>query len=398
MRSNTKIAGNESGRRPIRLLFVQTQSIAAGAQEISRILAEELARYTCDGAPEFEIHHLFFYRITDAFDHLDNVHFCLDHSPRDPVTFARFLWRMLRTMRAIGPDVVLTFQHYGNIFGAPAARLSGARRIIANHVSAPATIGRAAREIDRILGTLGFYDVITVNSRETLRDYQSYAQAYARRLVYVPHGFEDKSADIPKDEARAEFGLPAGVPMIGSVARLHPLKQLDAAVATLPGLPGVHLALVGIGPDEQRLRDMAQTAGVADRLHFVGELAPRRVGHFLACLDAFVFPSQAETFGLAPVEAGQAGVPVISNDLPVLREVLQVDGEPCAVFVDVTDTQAFTQAIANVLADRELAGRLSACGRRLSSLYSVGAMADAYRRLILDGNRTGLPAALPAAT
>jgi len=51
-----------------------------------------------------------------------------------------------------------------------------------------------------------------------------------------------------------------------------------------------------------------------------------------------------------------------------------------------------------VLADRELAGRLSACGRRLSSLYSVGAMADAYRGLILGGEDGKLPAPLSATT
>src|SRR5690606_28225683 len=276
---------------------------AAGAQEISRLLGEHLAQKQRDGQPEFEIHHLFFYRITDAFDHLDNVHFCVGRPPRGPLSMLRFLYLLVRMMRRIRPDLVLTFQHYGNIFGAPAARLSGARATIANHVSAPATIGRAARFIDRYLGILGFYDAITVNSQETRRDYADYPQSYRKRLVLVPHGFEDKTVAMTGQEARATFGLPEDVPLIGSVARLHPLKQLDAAVRALTRLPAAHLAFAGTGPDEQRLRDLAQELGVETRVHFLGELHPQDIGRFLASLDVFAFPSLAETFGLAAVEA-----------------------------------------------------------------------------------------------
>ena len=131
------------------------------------------------------------------------------------------------------------------------------------------------------------------------------------------------------------------MPLIGSVARLHPLKQLDAAIAVLPARPELHLAIAGQGPDEQRLRAIAAEMGVMDRVHLVGDMPPQRVGLFLAGLDVFVFPTLAETFGLAAVEAAQGGVPVVANDLPVLREVLAVDGEACALFADAADADDF---------------------------------------------------------
>ncbi|MEO3386311.1 glycosyltransferase family 4 protein [Mesorhizobium sp. CAU 1741] len=368
------------GSRPPRILFVQTQAEMAGAQEISRLLGNELASAAGGG---FEVHHLFLYRKTAGCDGFPNVQFVARERPRGPFDAMRFIGRLFAIIRRLRPDVVLTFQHYGNIVAAPAARLVGVPRIIANHVSAPATISGPVRFIDRLVGLAGFYDVITVNSQATRRDYQAYPSRYTRRIVHVPHGFSQRTSSLAKQDARARFGLPRDVPLMGTVARLHPLKRIDLAVATLTHLPTAHLAIAGQGPDLERLRSIAREHGVAERVHFAGEMDADAVGDFLAGLDLFVFPSEAETFGLAAVEAAQAGVPVVAQDLPVLREVLDVDGEPCAVFVDASDTPAFAKAISQVMEDACIAEHLSTLGRRLSERYSVGAMVDAYRALIV---------------
>jgi glycosyltransferase involved in cell wall biosynthesis len=378
-----------TNRGPARLLFIQTQAEMAGAQEISRLLGEGLSCEEWGGEPEFEVHHLFFYRKTAAFDRWRNVHFCLEDSPKGPLSLIRFLLRLVRMVRRIRPDVVLTFQHYGNIFGAPAARLAGVPVVIANHVSAPATISPAARAIDKALGLLGAYDIVTVNSNETWRNYQAYPARYRKRLVHVPHGFEDKSVEVGRQEARAAFGLPPGVLLIGSVARLHPLKQLDAAVAVLARRPALHLAIAGQGPDEGRLRAVAANLGVANRLHLIGDMPPRQIGLFLAGLNAFVFPSTAETFGLAAVEAAQAGVPVVANELPVLREVLTIDGEPCALFADASNVDDFAAKIDMVFQDHKQTAHMVALGRKLAGRYSVEGMVDAYAGLIRQSLGSG---------
>ena len=376
-------------RGPVRLLFIQTQAELAGAQEISRLLGEGLSCQERGGESEFEVHHLFFYRKTAAFDRWKNVHFCLEDSPKGPLSFIRFLSKLVRTIRRIQPDVLLTFQHYGNIFGAPAGRLAGVPVIIANHVSAPATVSSAARSIDKALGLAGVYDVITVNSNETWRNYQAYPERYRRHLVHVPHGFEDKSVEIGRQEARAVFGLPTGVALIGSVARLHPLKQLDAAVAVVARRPALHLAIAGRGPDEERLRAMARDLGVANRVHLVGDMPPKKIGVFLAGLNAFVFPSTAETFGLAAVEAAQAGIPVVANDLPVLREVLTVGGEPCALFANAADIDDFAAKIDMIFRDHRQTAHMVALGRKLAGRYSVAGMVEAYAGLIRQSLGTG---------
>jgi glycosyltransferase involved in cell wall biosynthesis len=123
-------------------------------------------------------------------------------------------------------------------------------------------------------------------------------------------------------------------------------------------------------------------------LHFLGELAPEKIGVLHAAIDCFVFPSAAETFGLAPVEAAQSGTPVVANDLGVLKEVLNVEGEPCALFAPACDHAAFARAINQALSDEALVARLAAAGRRLKERYPLSAMMDTYADIVeqlIDG-------------
>ncbi len=359
-----------------RVMLVQTQAENAGAQQISRLIAADFA------GRGFDVHQVFFFRRTASFDREANVEYCAAERPSKPIAFLRFLLRLYRATRRIRPDVVIAFQHYGNVIAAPIARLAGAKRVIANQVSASAMIGPAALVADKLLGALGGYDRIVVNSRHTEEMYAEYPRGFRERMVRIDHGFEDKSSAVSTAEARAAFGLPQDVKLLGSAARLHPLKQLDAAIGVLPLLADAYLALAGQGSDRGRLETMANELGVADRVHFLGELAPDKIGLLHAALDCFVFPSAAETFGLAPVEAAQSGTPVVANDLEVLREVLCVDGAACAIFVDALDRVAFADAIKRALFDEHLIAGLTASGRRLKQRFPLSAMMDAYSDLV----------------
>jgi glycosyltransferase involved in cell wall biosynthesis len=367
-----------SGGAAPRIVLMQTQAENAGAQEISRLLANDFS------ARGFDVRQLFFFRRTASFDADPKVLFCATKRPSGPISFPRFLFRLFTILRAVRPDVVVTFQHYGNVIGAPIARLAGVKRIVVNQVSAGAMMNSWIVGADALLGRFGAYDRIVVNSAHTADMFKAYPAAYRDRILRIDHGFEDKTARIGKAEARTQLGLPGDAPLLGCAARLHPLKQLDAAIAVLARLPQAHLALAGQGQDRSRLEALAQALGVSGRVHFLGEIAPEKIGIFLAALDCFVFPSGAETFGLAPVEAAQAGLPVVANGLDVLKDVLSVDGEPCALFVDVNDPAAFADAVGHVLDDPALAARLGTIGRRLKQRYPLSAMTDSYAQLILQ--------------
>jgi glycosyltransferase involved in cell wall biosynthesis len=98
----------------------------------------------------------------------------------------------------------------------------------------------------------------------------------------------------------------------------------------------------------------------------------------------FVFPSVAESFGLAVAEAAIVGVPVVSNDLPVLREVLSVDGRSSADFVDANDAGALYAAVTALLDDPARAQALTSNARRLEEHHSLERMVGGYQRILTN--------------
>lgn len=359
-----------------RVLLIQTQAENAGAQEISRLLADGLTRRG------FDVHNLYFFRQSSSFTPPPNTRYCVARRPSGIFALLRFLVALRREISDVHPDAILTFQHYGNAIGGLVARLASRAPVIANQVSARAAMAPWLQLVDRIMGSVGLFRCITVNSHDMLRDYARYGGLYERRLRHVAHGFDHKVSELSRREARRLFALPGDGVMLGSAARLHPMKQLDAVIRVLPGRLNWHLALAGQGSDEPRLRHIASELGVSERVHFIGEISPKQVGDFLAALDVFVFPSLAETFGLAAVEAANAGVPVVANDLPVLREVLSLNGIPAALLVDAANPAALSTAIDRVVTDHELRQGLQRSAQGLCQRYSVDAMVNDYVKII----------------
>ncbi|WP_420413796.1 glycosyltransferase family 4 protein [Roseibium sp.] len=362
-----------------RIVFVQTQGENAGAQEVSRLLGEQLTNRG------HEVRHVFFYRKSADFTAPPNTFIICDKRPSKAEIFS-FLTGLYKCIKEFEPDCVFCFQHFGNVLGAPVARLAGCPVVVANQVTAPSLINPVLTALDKVFGVIGLYDSITVNSNFLLDAYTQRPKRYVEKLMLIPQGFETKMSDVDKATARHELGLPEGVALLGCSARLNPAKQLDKVIAILPNKPDWHFAIAGQGPDFDRLMDLAAKHGVTSQVHFLGEFSPDRIGVFLASLDVFVFPSAAESFGLAAIEAAQAGVPVVANTLPVLQEVLQASGAPCALFADVSNTAEFSNAIETVLTDQNLANSLRDRSDDLKKRYSLEAMVDAYENLAVGSD------------
>ena len=67
-----------------------------------------------------------------------------------------------------------------------------------------------------------------------------------------------------------------------------------------------------------------------------------------------------------------------------MREVLAVDGAPCALLVDAADVDAFAEAVRALLSDAELARTLSERARGLARRFPLDSMIDAYEGLIVE--------------
>jgi 1,2-diacylglycerol 3-alpha-glucosyltransferase len=119
--------------------------------------------------------------------------------------------------------------------------------------------------------------------------------------------------------ARGELGVPEQARVAISVGRLSAQKRFDLLVHSMASFSeDWHLVLVGDGPQEAMLQDLAVKLGIGDRVHFVGRTPePER---YLGCADVFVLSSDYEPFGQVIIEAMACGLPVAAFD-PSIPEV-----------------------------------------------------------------------------
>ena len=358
----------------MKIVQVQTQAEAAGAQRVSDMVGDGLR------ARGHEVRTVFMYRKTEAYDADPHADFILRERPRGALGLLRAIIGLIGYMRRERPDAVISYQHYGNIFGTIAGRLAGAKHLIANQSGAPGKHGGPLTLLaDRLMGRTGFYDYSVVNSEWLAAQFWQFPASYRRRIRRIDHGVLSPADVLDRRTARAAFGLPDNVALAVSSGRFSKDKNQRALVEALAQTPDYHLALAGAGPERDALLALAAERGVGDRLHLVGEVPPAKIFDFLAAGDVFVFASRNETFGLSAAEAAIAGLPVVANDLPVLREVL---GD-AAIYADSERDGAMAAAIAQVMTQPELAGRLSAAGRALRDKYAPATMCRAYEELLV---------------
>ena len=90
------------------------------------------------------------------------------------------------------------------------------------------------------------------------------------------------------------------------------LRAFAAARRLASGEPDMRLVLAGEGPDRIALGRLTASLGIAEHVELPGQVSRTELRRLFARADAFVLPSERESFGLAALEARAAGLPVIA--------------------------------------------------------------------------------------
>lgn len=97
-------------------------------------------------------------------------------------------------------------------------------------------------------------------------------------------------------------------PLAIYVGRVSPEKNLDLLLDVHDAIPGLHIAIVGDGPDRSRLQSKAS----GRRIHFTGFLRGDELAAAYASADLFVMPSMTETLGFVVLESMSSGTPAVA--------------------------------------------------------------------------------------
>jgi glycogen(starch) synthase len=98
---------------------------------------------------------------------------------------------------------------------------------------------------------------------------------------------------------------------------------------------------------------------MSDKFHFTGFLNKEWINRIWSMSNVYVMPSVSEPFGITPLEAIQAGVPVIVSNQSGVAEVM-----PHALKVNFWDTDALAESICSVLKYKSLSTMLKVRGER----------------------------------
>lgn len=178
------------------------------------------------------------------------------------------------------------------------------------------------------------------------------------------HNFADPDVFLPRErrEGLRPFADP-GKKVFLHASNFRPVKRVHDAVRAFAhavelGVDGV-LALAGEGPDLCGAVELAGQLGVGERVHLLGVVD--EIDRVLPLADVFLFPSDGESFGLAPLESLLCEVPVVGAAAGGLPEVV-ADGEH-GMLLPVGDWKAMGEACARLAADASLRRSMGAAGR-----------------------------------
>jgi glycosyltransferase involved in cell wall biosynthesis len=201
-------------------------------------------------------------------------------------------------------------------------------------------------------------------------------------VLYNPIDIAAFATATRSDEVRGALGGVAGTPLIGTVARIHPRKDLEtflrAAAQVAAREPRARFVIVGAAelPGEAeylaRLQGLAAQLNLGERVMFAG---PRRdIPAVMRALDVFVLTSRHEGFGRVVAEAMAAGRPIVVTDEGAPPELVGRDRFGlCARPADPDD---FARQILRLAQEPETAARLARAASERAAEFDAQVVAD----------------------
>ena len=290
-----------------------------------------------------------------------------------PMHDARALIRLTRLFHRRRYDVVHCHSSKAGMLGRAAALATGCRWVVytPHCFSFQAGFGRfvgwtykmleflAGRVTDRLIAVSEHEREVAIHS----------GVALPHQIETILNGLSAEELVLrePKSSLRKEFGLPEGTPVVGSVGRLGRQKGYDvfirAARIIHEARPDVHFLLVGKGPYESMLRELAARLKLNAVFHFTGERLD--VLDMYPLIDVFVLSSRWEAMPYTLLEAMGAGRAIVLTDICGLDKV--VHNGYGGVLVRPEDPQAIAGAVTELLDDPARRAKLARHAHELAA-------------------------------
>jgi L-malate glycosyltransferase len=200
---------------------------------------------------------------------------------------------------------------------------------------------------------------------------------------YIPYGIDADQLRTMADDTTQDLGWLAH-PYILTVAKLYERKGLDVLLHAIrklgPIMNGYRLVIVGDGPEEHNLQQLAVRLGIQEAVVFTGEIQLRDVPKLYQHCEFFVLPSRSEPFGIVLLEAMAFGKAIVATKVGGIPEFV-IDGHN-GILIPPNDSDALAKEIMRMISDQEHRSELGKNGFALvEEMYNYRVILAHYTNL-----------------
>ncbi|MGB6974722.1 MAG: glycosyltransferase [Terracidiphilus sp.] len=289
------------------------------------------------------------------------------------------LRNLQRAFRETRPDVVHLHNTMPTIYGAPAARMAGVRRVLTTRHSLVAKPRRAVEELKYAAAAV-FCDWVVGICDATVTNLKSMHLIAARKIVRVYNGVSPITR-VPESDRPAKGGF-----TLLFVGRLEPVKNhsllLHAFAVAHAQNPDMRLWMVGDGSERARLEELAATLDVSSSVTFWGQQLD--VAPFYSAADLFVMSSRSEGLPMSLLQALSVGLPSLVTEVGGMAEVVRF--ADAGVTVPLGDPGRMAEAILRLAFHPGLRDAFASNAEQaFASHFTLEAMVSAYQSLYEGG-------------
>ncbi|MEO8410026.1 MAG: TIGR04063 family PEP-CTERM/XrtA system glycosyltransferase [Propionivibrio sp.] len=195
----------------------------------------------------------------------------------------------------------------------------------------------------------------------------------AEKVTVIPNAVDIESFDmngVPDEKLKAELGL-AGCTVVGFIGSFYAYEGLDLLLEALPlilfRLPDVRVLLVGGGPQEAALKELAKRFQIEDQVVFAGRVPHHEVQRYYDLVDLLAYPRYSMRLTelvtpLKPLEAMAQGRLLVASDVGGHRELIR-NGETGMLFQAGSAT-SLAESVVKMLVKRDYCSELRSAGRK----------------------------------
>ena len=288
--------------------------------------------------------------------------------------------RIAQAAQRHGASIIHCHQYSPFVYGLIARLFHPKLKLVftehGRHSDAPASIKR--RLVNPLLGRLpGSLHSVSGALRDSM-----VAEGFPTRRIDVIHNGVDPGplpTATDRRNARHSLDLPDDAFVVGTVARLDPVKDLDALIAAFTKMRSVNersvLVIVGDGPERGQLERATRECGVAGAVRFLGDR--RDVRRLLPAFDVYANSSISEGVSLTILEAMSAELPVVATAVGGTPEVIR-DGIT-GVLVPGRQPKALADALIALSASSERRHALGVVARlSVEERFAIDGMVERY--------------------